>query len=179
MKPILDKLHEDHINFIKLLTFLEEQLRLLVDCKTSDLEATHDAIKYMKEYPDYVHHPLEDVVFKYFLENYSDAHDELVGLLQEHEDMPMLTDKILEMLEGALSDIPQDRVELCENIRKYIDLQKEHMNREEANVYPIINSTLDDNDWKKMDSELVSIEDPIFGQKVEKSYQRLFQQIFS
>ena len=179
MEPILDKLHEDHINFIKLLTFLEEQLRLLENCENPDLEATYDAIRYMKEYPDLVHHPLEDVVFKYFLENYSEAHDELVGLLQEHDDMPVLTDKLFEMLKGALSDMPQEREALCENLKKYIEVQKEHMNREEESVYPTINSTLDKNDWEKMDSELVNIEDPIFGHKVEKSYQRLFQQIFS
>ena len=179
MEPVLNKLHEDHKNFIKLLRFLEEQLRLLENCENSDLEATFDAIRYMKEYPDFVHHPLENVIFKYFLENYSEVHDELVGLLQEHEEMPVLTDKLIEMLKGALSDIPQEREELCESLKKYLEVQKEHMNREEASVYPTINSILDESDWKKMDSELVNIQDPMFGNKVEKSYQRLFQQIFS
>lgn len=179
MEPVLDKLHEDHKNFAKLLLFLDKQLLQLEDCKECDVSAVHDAIKYMKQYPDYVHHPLENVVFKYFLENYSEVHDELVGLLQEHDDMPLLTDKLLEILEGVLSEIPQDREVLCESLKKYIDVQKEHMNREEAKVYPVINNTLDEDDWERMNSELVNIEDPIFGKKIEKNYQRLFDQIFA
>ena len=48
---------------------LEQQLLQLEDCKKCDLSATHDAIRYMKEYADYAHHPLENIVFKYFLKN--------------------------------------------------------------------------------------------------------------
>lgn len=179
MEPVLDKLHEDHKNFAKLLIYLEQQLLQLEDCKKCDLSATHDAIRYMKEYADYAHHPLENIVFKYFLNNYSDAHDELIGLLHEHEDMPVLTDKLLEMIEMVLSDMPQERDILCNNLKKYISVQKEHMNREEAEVYPIINATLGKHDWEKMNSELINIDDPIFGDKVENSYKRLFEQIFN
>ena len=67
MKNILNKLHNDHINFSKLLAFLEKQHHLLEDCIRSDLSSTLDAIKYMKEYPDYVHHPLENIVLNIFL----------------------------------------------------------------------------------------------------------------
>jgi len=37
------------------------------------------------------------------------------------------------------------------------------MNREEAYVYPVLNSTLDESDWGKIDSELAHIEDPLFS----------------
>ena len=53
------------------------------------------------------------------------------------------------------------------------------MNEEEVYVYPVINSTLDENDWNNIDSELAQIEDPLFGKNVEKAYQGLLQQIVS
>ena len=177
MKPILDKLHNDHKNFSKLLFFLEKQLQLLKNNRHSDFSLTLDAIKYMKEYPDYVHHPLEDIVFKYFIKHHEEAHDKITELLHEHDEMPKLTETLLEMLEGVLAEVPQNREELCAYLNKYITIQKEHMNQEEAHVYPILNSKLDEQDWVRIDSELANIEDPLFGKNVEKSYQGLLQQI--
>ena len=153
MKSILNKLHNDHINFSQLLSFLEKELHLLEECEYCDLTSTLNAIKYMKEYPDYVHHPLEDVIFNYFLEHHEEAHEKIVELLHEHSEMPKLTEKLLTMLEGALAEIPQKREDICDYLKKYISIQREHMNEEEVYVYPVINSTLDENDWNNIDSE--------------------------
>lgn len=173
MSELLDKLHNDHINFSKLLTFLEAQLSLLEDCESSDYVTMIEAIKYMQSYPDFVHHPLENVVFHYYLEHYDGAREEIRLLLKEHQEMPELTDKLLAILESVLADEPQERKMLCDNLQNYIALQKEHMNNEEANIYPILHSTLNDQDWENIESELLDIEDPLFGQQIEASYQRL------
>lgn len=174
---ILKKLHDDHINFLKLLSFLEQQHCRLEKCENSDLESVLDAIWYMKDYPDFVHHPLENVIFKYFLQHKDDACESISALLEEHEEMPKLTDNLLAMLRAALAGVPQERDELCSYLGKYIVTQKEHMNQEEAQVYPLLKSSLDQKDWQQIDDELAMIEDPLFGDKVEKSYQSLLQYI--
>ena len=179
MKPIIDKLHNDHINFIKLLEFLENQQQLLKNCQQTDLESILDAIRYMKEYPDLVHHPLENVVFKYFLENHDEVHSELKTLLHEHDELPELTDRLMEMLLSAVAEVPQKREELCRYLKEYISVQKEHMNREESLVYPTVNSVLTDDDWGNIKSELEFVKDPLFGDRVKKSYQALLQKIIS
>jgi len=179
MKPIIDKLHKDHINFIKLLEFLENQQHLLLECKRTDLEAMLDAIRYMKEYPDFVHHPLENVVFKYFLEHHDEVHNELENLLHEHDELPKLTDKLMEMLQCALSGTPQERKELCNCLKDYISIQKEHMNREESLVYPTINTVLNDDEWSSISSELEFVKDPLFGDRVKKSYHDLLNKVIS
>lgn len=177
METLLDKLHKDHINFVKLLSFLEKQLQLLEHFENSDLAAMIDAIAYMKEYPDHVHHPLEDVIFKYFIEHYDDARESINDLLLQHIEMPLLTNKLLMMLKDALADIPQSRDELCESMSRYITLQREHMDKEEVEVYPFLKSNLDANDWENIDSELSKIDDPLFGENVKKSYQSLLFQV--
>ncbi len=177
MKPIIDKLHNDHINFIKLLEFLENQLLQLKEYKPIDLDSMLDAIRYMKEYPDLVHHPLENVIFNYFLEHHDEVQSELKTLLHEHDELPGLTDKLLEMLQCALAGEPQKREELYQYLKEYITVQKEHMNSEESLVYPTISSVLKKNDWRNINSELALVEDPLFGDRVKKSYQELLQNI--
>ena len=179
MKPILDKLHNDHLNFAKLLEFLEKQLQLLKDCKRTDLESVLDALRYMKEYPDLIHHPLENVVFKYFLDHYDDVNKELNLLLQEHNELPELTNKLIEMLQAALANEPQEREKLSGYLKEYIHVQKEHMNKEESPVYPVMDSTLSDDDWENINSELVFVKDPMFGDKAKHSYQELLQKVLS
>jgi len=179
MKPIIDKLHNDHINFIKLLKFLENQLHQLKYFQQIDLASMLDAIQYMKEYPDLVHHPLENVVFKYFLEHYDLVHGELKALLREHDELPVLTDRLIEKLQGAISGTPQIREDLYRDLQEYISVQKAHMNREESHVYPVINTILSDHDWKNVSSTLEMTQDPLFGPSVRKSYQALLQKVIN
>ena len=179
MKSIIEKLHKDHVNFIKLLGFLEDQQQYIENYQRTDLEAMLNAIRYMREYPDLVHHPLENVVFNYTLSHYDEVHSELVSLLHEHDEMPELTNKLIEMLQNAIADVPQKREELSRYLGEYIAVQKNHMNREEALVYPAINSVLTDNDWGNISSELELVKDPLFGPSVKKSYQDLLQNVIS
>ena len=177
MSTILDKLHNDHKNFSKLLVFLEHQLNLLENFEKSDLTTMLEAIEYMKNYPDLVHHPLENIVFKYYLDHYDKDNKDLQALLVEHEEMPVLTDDLLGILECILADVPQERKVLCDSLAAYIAAQKEHMNNEEASIYPMLSSTLNEQDWNNIDSELTDVEDPLFGRQVAKSYQRLSKHI--
>lgn len=179
MNTILEKLHSDHINFSKLLAFLEQQLGLLEDCKISNLDAMLDAVRYMKEYPDQIHHPLENIVFKYFLEHYSQQHASINELLHEHDEMPALTEKLLEALQNAVLGLPQEREKLCALLTEYISVQREHMDEEEVHVYPSLNSCLSTSDWQEIDNELAATADPLFGEKVQHSYQNLYRQIMS
>ena len=179
MEAILEKLHEDHINFDKLLNILEGQLHLLEDCEVSDLDTTLDAVRYMKEYPDCVHHPMENTIFKYFLEHYEHEHEHIHDLLLEHDDMPLLTDRLFEALQNALAGHLQERGELCAILKEYISIQRKHIDREEAHVYPMLDSKLGKEDWQQIDRVIAKVEDPLFGKDVHESYQRLLAQIMS
>lgn len=177
MSAILDKLHKDHKNFSRLLVFLEKQLGLLENCESSDIPTMVEAIEYMKNYPDLIHHPLENIVFKYYLDNYDNVNTDILELLHEHDEMPELTNKLLEMLESILADVPQERKALCSSLNAYITVQKEHMNSEEANIYPLLNASLNEKDWDNINSELADVEDPLFGRQIANAYQKLYQHI--
>ena len=83
----------------------------------------------------------------------------------------------MEMLQAASSGMPQERAQLCEFLEQYITKQVDHMNHEEANVYPEIESALSDQEWLEINTELKNIDDPLFGRNIKKAYQALYQQV--
>ena len=179
MENLLDKLHLDHVNFIKLLTFIECQLDHIQNCEIVDFETILFSMKYMKDYPDAIHHPLENIVFNYFLNQYDQLRDEIAELLHEHENMPLLTDKVVDMLQCVITEEPISRHLLCENLARYLDVQKAHMNREECEIYPVIYKIMKDSDWKALDETLTVSNDPLFDVPRNESYQLLFKTITS
>ena len=158
---------------------MDEQLALLKKNELVDLEGLLGAVRYMKEYPDYVHHPQEDVIFNYYLSKHDTKKSTIHSLLNEHQTMPPLTDKLSIMLQNAIFSVPQKREELCAYLEEYIDTQKKHMDFEEATIYPILRESLTDNDWNQVEDKLKQVDDPLFGNQVETSFKELLQQIVS
>ncbi len=175
---IIDKLNNDHINFQKVLSLLSEQVSLLEKCDDSCLELVLDIIKYMKDYPDFTHHPLEDEIFKHYLQHNKTNKRKFTHLLQEHIDMLTLTQELIEMLEGAIAGQPESREKLCNALREYLAIQTEHINTEETDVFPILRSTFDDAEWQQIDVKVRHVVDPLFGNELTKAYENLYQRIF-
>lgn len=179
MNNLLDKLHNDHKNFIRLLTYIEHQLQIIKDCDLVDFQTIQFSIEYMKDYSDVIHHPQENIIFKYFIEHYDLNHNVIHGLMDEHEIMPTLTEKIIDMLECVISDVPISRAEFCEKLSEYINIQKNHMDHEESDVYPILYKEMTTEDWKALTSQYEDINDPLFGHPENKKYQELLNNINS
>ena len=131
----------------------------------------------MKDYSDVIHHPLENIVFNYFLEYYDVNHDDIAHLMNEHEAMPELTKKIIYMLECVISEMPIERNLFCERLTEYIDVQKQHLNYEESKVYPCLSSNMKEHDWQALDVDLNKVDDPLFDQPTDKSYQLLLSRV--
>lgn len=177
MPEILNKLHDDHINFIQLINYLELQLACIQDCKVVDFELILLAMTYMQEYPDDVHHPQENIIFNYYSQKYNTCSDDIAELMQQHETMPQLTDSILDMLQSIVCETPINRSEFCEILATYIDTQKQHMNLEEAAVYPDINQHMSADDWKSVLTEWEVTPDPLFHDPMDKKYAFLLQKL--
>ena len=177
MSNLLDKLHNDHKNFSKLLKYTELQLGRVKDCEVVDFETLLIALEYMKDYSDAIHHPLENVLFGYFLEHYDLDREEIDHLMNEHEGMPQLTDKIIEMLECVISEMPVERRLFCERLAEYIDVKKKHMNHEESAIYPSLYKNMKEEDWQALNDTLSNTTDPLFDQPIKKNYQLLLARI--
>ncbi len=176
MHKIMKGLQKDHHNLAKVLKIMELQLEHIADGDDSALALMLDASNYIQSYPDVIHHPKENKVFEVFKSRSKEEADALDTLTQQHKDMPDTTVKFKEMLDAAINGLGFiSREDLVKKIQDYLELEKEHMNLEESVVFPLINETLEDKDWKMLEELIEADSDPMFSNKVEEDFENLYQ----
>ena len=178
MHKIMEGLHRDHKHIARVLNILGQQLELISSGGDPDLFLMTDIASYFQHYPDLVHHPKENKVYEVYLKRSGEAADIVESLLKEHNHLPAVTVEFHNMIEAALNDVLfVSREELQQRIQQFIDTQNEHMNREENVLFPLIEKTLTNEDWEKLDKILGDKRDPLFDAQVDECYENLYQSI--
>lgn len=177
MKNILDKLHHDHINAAKLLDLYEKQLEILKQGGNPDYPVMQDIMKYMKYYPDVVHHPLEEVIFEKLEIRDKEIANSIARLYKEHSEIDDMGDKLAETLLKITTGEITSLEDFQNDSENYLQLMRSHMDLEESEVFPAIKEFLSDDDWDNIDLVLAGYNDPLFGDKVEEEYRNLFRSI--
>lgn len=177
MKDVLDKLHQDHINAARLLDLYEKQLEVMKEGGNPDYLFMLDIMKYMNNYPDIVHHPLEEIIFEK-LETRNNKISQTIGrIYKEHSEIDDMGDVLAEALSkiasGEITSLPDFR----ENSENYLQLMRSHMDLEESKIFPEIRNLLTESDWETIDLYLAEQKDPLFGEKVEEEYRELYKSI--
>lgn len=180
MNAILDSLHQDHKNFAKLLGFLSEQLERVQHEGIPDFELLLDVVDYIESYPDLVHHPKEDIIFARYLETHDDGNAQIVmALMEDHRELKGMTAALRSSLEGILHDAPLERESLAQQLAGFLDRQWKHLNAEEADVFPMLQRVLSQEDWEAVVAEFPEKADPLFGGNLQQQYQSLYDRIIS
>lgn len=63
MSNLVEQIHQDHVNVSKVLDLIEAEVGRARDEQAPDLELLEDAMRYMVNYSDLIHHPKEDSMF--------------------------------------------------------------------------------------------------------------------
>lgn len=180
MHEIMKGLQKDHHNLAQVLKIMELQLDLISKGDDTALTLMLDATNYIQSYPDMIHHPKENKVFAVFKHRSSDASDALEVLHHQHETLPAETIKFQSMLDEAINGLDfVSREDLVNRIKKFIELEWEHMDLEESVIFPLINKTLQDNDWKLLEESIQGDSDPIFSGKIDEAFKNLYKSIKS
>ena len=177
MKNVIDQLHADHINIAKVIDVLKQQYEEMSGGGSPDFTLMLDILDYIHSYPDYIHHPKENVVFKVYLERHDELQDTIAHLLKEHQEMGEKTRDLYDDIDGILNDSMVDKQVLENKIAGFIKQQMQHMDTEEGKVFPTLRETLTKNDFELIESELPSKEDPLFGEVVQKRFEALYEHI--
>ncbi|KAG1694650.1 hypothetical protein GQR58_006653 [Nymphon striatum] len=148
MHKIMKGLQKDHQNLAQVLEIMELQLERIAEGDDSALALMFDASSYIQNYPDMIHHPKENKIFEVFKYRSNEEAESL-----------------------------EIREELVKNIQDYIELEWEHMNLEESVVFPLIDKTLEDKDWKLLEELIEADADPLFSDKIEDTFKTLYQSI--
>lgn len=178
MHKIMAELHQDHIHLARLLKTLTQQADLLSTDADPDLDMILDIVDYIQNYPDLVHHPKEDMVYKAFQDVTDDGSEVVKQLLEEHEKLPSITADFRHLMEEIVNGGSIiSRAALQAKIRHFIDIERTHMNTEEFVLFPLIDNAMGMAEWQELETVMPDEIDPLFGGNVIESYKSLYKSI--
>lgn len=116
---------------------------------------------FVRDYPDAVHHRLEMELFETLVnKGLKPAEQALINRnLVENSQILKVTDDAVEVL-ASLAAEPGNAAHVAprlsklssEALQSYVQLQRQHMEREENQLFPLALSLLSDADWARIDS---------------------------
>jgi len=177
MSDVIDTLQTEHRNLRSLLELLQEQTDILASGERPDFDLLLDILDYIANYPDVIHHPKEDAVFRVYRERSDQGADTIDALMREHDTLRSMTKELRDALSGVDQDAFVPREKLEQQCRAYIDLQRRHMAIEESAVFPLVRRALKSADWKRIEADIPLKADPLFGEEVQDEYRALYDRI--
>jgi hemerythrin-like domain-containing protein len=179
MAEVLRLLREEHAQLAKLLRALERQVAVLDTGEAPNYDVIRSVLDYCLSYPDLCHHPKEDLVL-YKLRARDPAAAEGVGdLAAEHERLAMLTRRFLTVIHEVLRGAMMSRESVSRIAAEFVDAYRRHMAMEEDLFFPVAALTLAPEDWTSIDAQVTNEADPLFGEKVEKDFEALRDEILA
>lgn len=145
----------------------------LSDGESINFIVVRDIVEYMQGYAERCHHPVEDIIYAYYLAH--KANDSIDKLSAEHELVIQASAALMTTLNLILSDIVVAREKLIVDFADYVALQERHMQMEEREIFPLLAKTLTEQDWQLIESECQKslIDDPLFLDREQKEFEDL------
>lgn len=145
MKAI-ENLVKEHDQITKFLDRLEKECLSILKDKTIDEEFFKASISFIREFADNIHHKKEeDILFKYMIEELGLLGEKVIknGMLVEHQ----LARSYVFKLENSLNSYKKtkddrDILQIIANSMAYVNLLREHIDKENATVYTFAENKL-------------------------------------
>lgn len=167
----------EHAEFARLLGILKSQIGLFHEQAEANYELMLDIVYYLTHFPDRYHHPREDIAFAKLVERDASARSRVRELTGEHKVIASSGKRLVEQLNGILAGAILEREAVEVDAATYIVYYRQHMAREEAELFPRLADVLGNDDWKSVEDAISPEVDPLFGSKVGLRYQHLRRQI--
>ena len=177
VEQLMSGLRGDHRNMVMLLDLLEVEINSLATSGEPDYDLVRDIMLYVTEYPDVVHHPKEDIVYRHLKSLRTEIHTDLERVETDHQNLEQLGRKLRNGIEAISIGANFDRDELIEKLYQYMDQHREHMYWEEVNLFSLADELQHYGDWSEVVLKNNEISDPLFGSRVERKYHRLLAKI--
>jgi len=173
MSEALQRLQKEHADFSRLLDLLDRELAVFAKGERPDYDLVGAVIDYCLEYPDAVHHPKEDLIYR-ILKSRDAELARIVGDLEdEHGKIAAMTRELAEAMRQVLAEELVDRQAVHDLTRSFVRRYRHHIALEEERVFPAAAQALSAEDWAAIDARLEHRDDPLFGNAVVERFQRL------
>jgi len=174
MSVSISELRRDHVNFCLMLNMLERHAEALeLGPKPASLKLIQLGLKYFRNYPRKFHHPKEDAIYGLLIQKHFRKPELIYNAIEDHSD---LRDS-LKILCGQSESIDIQSAEaltaFCEDIRKFIARERDHISLEEGHLFPTAVQMLSPEDWKSISASFGAEADPLFGDETANLFDRL------
>lgn len=177
IEKTMNELRTDHRNMVQLLDLLDAETVRLAGCDEPDYDLVYDIMTYMSEYPDAVHHPKEDMIYRHLKAKFPDIDDSLQHIETDHKALGEASSELRRDINAIGADGVVNRESLAMALRKYSEDLRKHMYWEEKDLFELADSMHDDDSWNELLKSYDQARDPLFGSSVERRFQKLFNGI--
>jgi len=177
MSNLISKIHQDHVNMAKILKLISSEIDALAAEEPRDLEVLNDAMRYMVDYADKLHHPKEDIMFRR-LQNVAPQSRELIEeMFQEHQVITKTGSEFHELVQAVEYGDFVLRKEIIAKGREYVQSLYSHMAKEEDQLLKTASQVLSSADHAELEREISEMQDPLFGEEIQREYKALYEHI--
>ena len=167
----------EHVDFLQLLDLLELQIGPFHEGATPNYDLMLDIVYYLTHFADKFHHPREDVAIGKLSERDSSVRELIQRVLGEHRVIASAGKHLVEQLEAVLNGVLLTRESVEAAAATYVTYYRQHMVREEKDLFPMIDKALRPEDWDSVAAAIPPEEDPLFGKEIKERYRVLHEQI--
>ena len=178
MNLIIEQLHHDHKQLVRILYHLERELKAFNGLlkEAANMETILDILDYIQVYPEIWHHPTEDVIYEMLLQKDIPSPELLADALEEHAILELLTENLQANINAAVTDQDFSPARFIKSTTVFINRQLQHMEREQKNLFPLAEKYLDKSDWDVIKQRLKS-QQQLRQESRLQQYESLYQDI--
>jgi len=161
----------------RILKLISSEIDALVAEEPRDFEVLDDAMRYMINYADKMHHPAEDIMFRRLQEVAPETRELVDELFREHQEITASGSAFYELVKAVEYGDFVLRKEIVAKGKEYVQTLYSHMRKEEENLLRTAQKLIESSSDIDLGVEADKLDDPLFGEEVQKEYQSLFQHI--
>lgn len=174
---LMAELREDHRNMSVVLDLLEGVIDHIRAEDDTDLELLAEIMHYMTVYPDAVHHPKEDLVYKQLQHNRPDLAQGIEDVPGDHADIADLGTRLRNDIESIESGTAIRREQLIEDASNYVQRLRKHMEWEETDLFKRIDQMIESKSHPVDLAHFREMDDPVFGKSAAAGFNRLMESL--
>jgi hemerythrin-like domain-containing protein len=172
-KTLMQELRDDHRNMSTVLDLLDDVVQATTAGKDPDFELIDEIMRYMTVYPDAVHHPKEDIVYRQLRTERPDLAEGLDDVPADHLAIAELGTALRDDVEAINMGGAVRRQKLIDDMSGYVDRLRRHMNWEESDLFKRIDRMLEESKPEVDVSQYDHSKDPVFELEIEAGFRRL------
>ena len=168
----------EHRNLASILYSLEKLIEEIDQGKQANFTVFHGLFTYIERFLDRYHHPKEnDYLFPRILARAPQAEALIKELGQQHKEGESLFIEMLKALSAYEFSGETEYPPFRKAILKYADFERKHAIKEEKELLPIAQKTLEASDWQEIDQAFGENEDPMFGEQWSGEFSTIFKKL--